>query len=130
MRLSIKPGLDDLKPFIQFVKQLGAKNTGKNKDVSVKNKIRTHKTNEHKDKKNIDFEIAGKSLIKNRARGLNVVASKNLVKNKARKLDGIIVKSLYIFIGSLRSTPKSIKIIKFIRVLRDVTKSETIIVKR
>lgn len=126
----MKPSSDDLKPFIQFVKQLGVKNIGKNKDVSVKNKIRTHKTSEHKNKKDIEFEITGKSLIKNRARGLNVVASKNLVKNKARKLDRIIAKSLYIFIGDLRSTSKNTKIIKFIRALRDITKSETIIVKK
>lgn len=62
----------------------------------------------------IKFEIAYKTLVKNTARVFKAGISKIIVKNIAKKLSKVADKSLDLFI----------------KVLRDIAKNRTIIIKR
>lgn len=131
MQLGIRLSLDDLKPLVQSVKQLHIKNIDKKKGVDMtKSKMKAHKTDKLKLKKGIEFEIASKNLVKNKAKELDIIAGKNLVKDKAKKSDGVIGKSLDVFIGDLKGTFKSAKIIVSVKALKSAIKSEITIVKR
>lgn len=74
-----------------------------------------HEPGKHtKVEEGIEIEVAGKSLVENRAGGPNAIAGKSSVENRAGKPAGVADKSLDVTVG----------------VLGGAAKSETIIVKR
>lgn len=89
----------------------------------IESKVRAHKTNKHKNEKNMEFKVVNKNLIEDKAKRLNVIAGRSLIKNKAKKPNKIAGKSLDISIRNLEDTFKSIDIIRSIGAFRDFTKS-------
>lgn len=86
---------------------------GKGEDVGViENGESAHKLGKHtKVEEEMEVEVASKSLMKNRARELNVNAGKNLVKDKAGGPAKVADKSLKVTVRILESTAKSKRII-------------------
>ena len=111
MRSGMELGPDDQKSLIQSVEHASAKNAGKGEGKGVgltENGKSVHESDKYtKVEKGIEVEVAGKSLVENRAERPNAIAGKSSVENKAGRPAGVADKSSDITIGVLQGTAKS-----------------------
>lgn len=103
VRSGMGPGPDDQEPLIKSVEQAGAKNAGEGEGEGVgvtENGESAHESGEHtKVEEGMEVEVAGKSLVEDRARGPNAIAGKSSVEDRAGGPAGVAEKSLDVTVG-------------------------------
>lgn len=111
VRSGMGPGPDDQEPLIQSVEHAGAKNASKGKGEGVgvtENGESVHKSGEHtKVEEGMEVEVAGKTLVEDRAGGPNAIAGKSLVEDRAGGPAEVADKSSDVTVGVSGGAAKS-----------------------